>query len=224
MGDYVVKIRHFVTSFGKVVHKAKVDVAHEYRKLIHLMREMVLKIGSYGPVEHADKEAVFWTIVDPTCTAWRRALHGAKTGNLKDLQRIEEKRITVLKTVEECEIPPKDKMTELAGPMEESLAEQKKHIKDLIKRYWAHTSKAHKEAAAAASILRILADEVDEKTYLTLINAGTSPLIMMEVPQMTSQATAMKLEREHEEKAENLRNTLIEDLIKEQNVPVPVDR
>ena len=76
-GDYVVEIRRFVTCFGEVVRKAKVDVACEYRKLIHFMREMVLKIGSYGPVEHADEEAVFHTIVDPTCTTWKRALHGA---------------------------------------------------------------------------------------------------------------------------------------------------
>ena len=43
------------------------------------------------------------------------------------------------------------------------MAEQKQHIKDLIKRYWAHTAKAHEEASAAASILRLLADEVDEQ-------------------------------------------------------------
>ena len=89
--DYIVKIRQFVSCFGKVVQKSKVDVPREYRKLIHFMREMVLKIGSYGPVEHTDEEAVFRTIVDPTCTAWRRAIHSTKTGNSKDLQRIEER-------------------------------------------------------------------------------------------------------------------------------------
>ena len=57
-GDYMVEIRHFVECFGKVVCKAKRDVAREYRKLIHFMREMVLKIGAYGPVEHADEEHV----------------------------------------------------------------------------------------------------------------------------------------------------------------------
>ena len=70
-GDYVVEIRRLVTSFNKIVRKSKEDVAHEYRKLIHFMREMVLKIGSYGSVKHADEEAVFCTIVDPTCTAWK---------------------------------------------------------------------------------------------------------------------------------------------------------
>ena len=137
---------------------------------------MVLKIGSYGPVEHADEEAIFHTIVDPTCTAWKQALRGAKTGNSKDLQRIEEKRISVLKTVEEHEIPPKQALVDIAGEMEGSTEENKKHVKDLIKRYWAHTSKAHEEAAAAASILRLLADEMDEDHYTTLISVGMRPL------------------------------------------------
>ena len=85
VGNYVVEICRFVSFFAKVVRRAKNNVAREYRKLIHYMREMVLKIGCYGPIEHADEEAVFKTIVDPTCTAWRRAMHGAKTGNAKDL-------------------------------------------------------------------------------------------------------------------------------------------
>ena len=74
-GDYVVEIRYFVSCFAKVVWKAKTDVAREYRKLIHYMREMVLKIGCYGPIEHADEEAIFKTIMDLSCTAWRRAMY-----------------------------------------------------------------------------------------------------------------------------------------------------
>ena len=115
-------------------------------------------------------------------------------------------------------------MVELAGPMEEHTDEQKKNIKDLIKHYWAHMAEAHEQASAAASILRLLADEVDEQTYVALINAGTRPLITMEVPQMASQAAEMKIKREHQEKAENLRNQPIEQIIDEQNVPVPVER
>ena len=59
------------------------------------MKAMVLKIGAYGLVEHADVDAVFKTIIDPTCTMWRRALHGAKTGNSKDLVQIEEQWLKV---------------------------------------------------------------------------------------------------------------------------------
>ena len=106
-GDYMVEIRRFVSCFGKVVRKAKMDVAREYHKLIHYMWEMVLKIGPYGPIEHADEEAVFNTIVDPYCTAWWRSLHGAKMGNSKDLQRIEERQLKVQKMVRGMRDPAK---------------------------------------------------------------------------------------------------------------------
>ena len=223
-GDYVVEIHRFVSCFAKVVRKAKTDIARQYRKLIHYMREMVLKIGCYGPIEHADEEAVFKTIVNPACTAWRRALHGAKTGNAKDLQWIEEERIRIQKSTEDREIPPKEEMVEIAGEMENRTLEDRKHVKDLIKCYWTHTTRAHEEAAVATSILKILADELDERTYMALIMAGTRPLIMVEVPQTASQATEMRLQREHEEKAERLRSQPIEEVIVSQNVPVPVLR
>ena len=63
----------------------KLMLQKEYRKLIHFMKEMALKIGSYGPIKHTDEEAMFQTIIHPTCTAWCRALHKAKIGNSKDL-------------------------------------------------------------------------------------------------------------------------------------------
>ena len=123
-GDYIIEIRRFVTFFSKVVRKAKVDVAKEYRTLIHFMKEMVLKISSYGPIEHADDEAIFKMIVDPTCTAWQRSLHGAKMGNSKDLQCIKKRCVRVKKSVEDHEILPKKEMVELAGPMEEESEEK----------------------------------------------------------------------------------------------------
>ena len=104
------------------------------------------------------------------------------------------------------------------------MPEDRKHVIDLIKRYWTHTTRAHKEAAAAASILKLLADEVDEATYTALITAGTRPLIMVEVPQMVSQVMEMRLQREREEKAESLHNQPIEEVNESQNDPVPVLR
>ena len=223
-GAYVVEIRRFVSCFAKVIRKAKMDVAREYRKLIHYMQEMVLSTGCYGPIEHADEEAVFKTILDPSCTAWRRAMHGAKTGNSKDLQRIKEMRVKVLKATEDREIPPEKDLADIAGAMENRTLEDRQHVKDLIKRYWAHTARAHEEAGAAASILRLLADEMDEASYTTLITAGTRPLIMMEVPQMARQAAEIRQQREQEEKAEDLRSQPIEEIIVNQNMPVPCER
>ena len=89
-------------------------------------------------------------------------MHGAKTGNAKDLQRIEDMRIKVQRSTEDREIPSKEEMVEIAGEMEKRTPEDRKHVKDLIKCYWTHTTRAHKEAAAAASILKLLAGEVDK--------------------------------------------------------------
>ena len=60
---------------GKLCENQRVDVPREYRKLIHfVMCEMVLKIGIIWPMwSMRTRSAVFKTIVDPTCMAWRRA-------------------------------------------------------------------------------------------------------------------------------------------------------
>ena len=71
--------------------------------------------------------------------------------------------------------------------------------------------------------MRILADEVDETTYMSPINAGKRLLIMVEVPWMVNQAMEMKLERKREEKTEEMRSQLIEMIIEEQNIPRPID-
>ena len=91
----------------------------------------------------------------------------------KDIQRIEEKRLKVERSIEDREIPLREDMVEIARPMEEKMVEEKKHVKEMIKWYWAHTTRAHEEAAAAANILWLLADEVDKQTYVALLNAGT---------------------------------------------------
>ena len=43
-GDYVVEIQRYVKAFMKTVRKAKTDVAKEYKKLIHYMKMMAMKI------------------------------------------------------------------------------------------------------------------------------------------------------------------------------------
>ena len=47
---------------------------------------------------------------------------------------------------------------------------------------------------------------------------------MLQVPEMMQQVAMMKLDRERHEKAEQLRGLPIEDIIKEQNMPRPVQR
>ena len=85
-------------------------------------------------------------------------------------------------------------------------------------------ARAHEEAASAARIAQELVDEVDGNLWLQIVSNGTRPLIMLQVPEMLQQAATMKSEREHQQKAEQMRGLPIEDIIKEQNMPRPVER
>ena len=49
------------------------------------------------------------------------------------------------------------------------------------------------------------------------------PLVMLQVPEMMQQVAMMKLDRERREKAEQLRGLPMEEIIKEQNMPRPVE-
>ena len=69
---------------------------------------MIEELGAYSPIKAVDTDAVFDTIVDPQCIAWRQALHGTKTGNSKEILRVEEKRWKVERSIEECEISPEE--------------------------------------------------------------------------------------------------------------------
>ena len=81
----------------------------------------------------------------------------------------------------------------------------------------------HEEAASAARIAQELVDEVDENSWLKIVSNGTRPLVMFQVREMMQQAAMMKSDRECREKPEQLRGLPIEDIIKEQNMPRPVE-
>ena len=67
--------------------------------------------------EGDNAEAVFETVVDPQCVAWRRAQHGTKTGNSKEILQVEEKRWKVERSIEEREISPDEQMQTFADTM-----------------------------------------------------------------------------------------------------------
>ena len=84
-GDYLVAMNRYMEAFSKIVRQGKEDIAREYKKLIKFVKLMIEKLGANSPIEAADAEAVFETVVDPQCVAWRRAQHGTKTGNSKEI-------------------------------------------------------------------------------------------------------------------------------------------
>ena len=74
------------------------------------------------------------------------------------------------------------------------------------------------------TLAQLLIDEVDENMWVQIVANGTRLLIMMEVPEMLRQASNMKTECERQQKAEQLKGLLIEEIVKEQNMPCPVER
>ena len=70
-GDYLVAMNRYMEAFTKIIWRGKEDIAREYKKLIKFVKLMIEKLGAYSPIEAADTDTVFDTIVDPQCIAWR---------------------------------------------------------------------------------------------------------------------------------------------------------
>ena len=80
VGDYLVEMQRYMDAFERIVRRGKTDVPREYKKVIHFVKLMIDKLGAYSLIDAADIDKVYGTIVNPQCVAWRRALHGTKTG------------------------------------------------------------------------------------------------------------------------------------------------
>ena len=223
-GKYLVAMNRYMEAFAKIVRRGKDDMKREYKKLIKFVKLMVEKLGAYSPIESVDMEAVYETIVDPQCIAWRCALHGTKTGNSKEIQRVEEKRLKVERMDEEREIDPEAEVKTFADTMQVKSKSGRADVIQMIKHYLGHVAKAHEEAGCAAKMAQLLIDEVDENTWLQIVANGTRPLIMMEVPDMLRQASSMKTERETQQRLEQLKGLPIEEIVREQNMPRLVTR
>ena len=223
-GEYLVAMNRYMKAFEKIVRRGKEDVKREYKKLIKFVKLMVEKLGVYSPIEVADTEAVLETIIDPQCVAWKRALHGMRTGSSKEIQRVEEKRWKVERMDEEREIDPEAEVKAFADTMQVKSKSERADVIQMIKRYFGHVAKAHEEAGCAARMAQLLVDEVDENTWLQIVANGTRPLITMEVPDMLRQAASMKTERERQQRLEQLKGTPIEEIIRDQNMPCPKPR
>ena len=185
---------------------------------------MIEKLGAYLPIEAVDTEAVFEMVVDSQCVAWWRAQHGTKTGNSKERLRVKEKHWKVERSIEELEISPEEQVKTFADTMTVKSKTERADVIHMIKHYFGHVAKAHEEAALAARIAQELVDEVDENSWLQIVSNGTRPLVMLQVLEMMQQAAMMKSDHECREKVEQLQGLPIEEIIKEQNMPRPVER
>ena len=126
--------------------------------------------------------------------------------------------------VEEREIIPEEEVKTSADMMQIKSKSARVDVVLMIKRYFGHVVRAHKEVGGAVKLVQLLADEVDKNSWLQIVANGTRPLIMMEVPEMLRQASSMKTEHERQQKAELLRGHPIEEIVKEQKMLRPVER
>ena len=127
--------------------------------------------------------------------------------------------------IEDKDIPPEDDTTvvdpeKLTGKTEE----EKKEVKRMLQKFWSHVEKAHEEAACAAGELGRLSMVLEPDDYFKLVEAGTHPIIMMEIPKAKQMITQQKEAEERARSREDMKNMKIEDIIIEQNLPTPLDR
>ena len=185
-----------------------------YKTFVTLLKDAVVKMGSWGPIAGADVDAVVKTVIDVNCTAWRIAMQGIKTANSKTIMKIQEKREGMIRVIEDKEIPREDDTTvvdpdKLAG----KTGEEKKKIKRMLRKFWTHIEKAHEEAACAAGELGCLSMVLELDDYFKVVEAGTHPIITMEIPKAKQMVAQQKEMEERARSRDEMRNMKIEDII-----------
>ena len=190
-----------------------------YKTFVNNLKDGIVQVGSYAPIEAADVEGVMKTVVDPSCTAWKKSMQGVKTGDSKSIMRTEEKRAGIIKTIENRDIPLEDD-TEVVDPeqLKNKTEEEKMEVKRMLQKFWTHVSKAHEEAACVAGELARLSMVLDEDDYYKVA------LIAMEIPQIKKQVEEMKSVQERARSREEMQKVKIEEIIIEQNLPTPLNR
>ena len=223
-GEFVVWVRATLNELQRAVRRGK-EMAKHYRQFVSVLKDAIIQMGSWGPMEGGDVDEVVKAVVDTNCTAWKKAMLGVKTGDSKAIMEIEEKREGVIRVIEDKDIPAEDDTTvvdpeKLKGKTEE----EKKEVKMMLRKFWSHIQKAHTEAACAAGELGRLATVLEPDDYFKLVEAGTRPIITMEMPKAKQMIEKQKEMEGRARSREDMKNMKIEDIVIEQNLPTPLDK
>ena len=141
-GEYIVWIRDNLAELERAV-KADGGVAEcSYRKFMELLRDGIMKMETYSPIEGADVKQVMKTIVDPTCCAWRKKMKGVKTGNCRTIMKAEEKKEQILKAAENKEIPD-DAETVLGEDCLKGKSPEEQHNIKMTIKHFSNTCRNH---------------------------------------------------------------------------------
>ena len=171
--DQLVELEHHVKIGGGVAERG-------YRKFVELLCDGIFKMQTWSPIEAADVNQVMKTIIDPSCTAWKKKMKGVKTGNCRQIWKQGDKKEEVLRIAEDREIPEETEEVLPEDSLKGKMAEEQRDIKLTIKRYFTHVRKAHEEAACAAGKLTELVDVLDREEFIAIAWAGTCPLVALE--------------------------------------------
>ena len=211
---------------GELEQAAKVGggcAEHSYKKFIELLRDGVMQMGTYSPIEIADVKQVMKTIVDPTCTAWRKKMKGVHTGNCRTIMHAEEKKEKVLRAAENKEIPENPDIVLGEDSLEGKTPEEQRDIRLTIKRFFQHVQHVHEEASCAAGKLAELVDVLDPEEFGVIARVGTHLIVAVEFSEVKQLVEAKKEETKKAEMREELKNMNIEDIVAIQNLPTPLD-
>ena len=223
-GEFMVWIREQLVELENHVKVGGSLAASGYREFVGLLRDGIYKMRTWSPIEAADVNLVMKTVVDPTCTAWRKRLKGVKTGNSKQILKKGDKKEEVLRIAEQRDIPDEAEDVLPEGSLEDKTEEEQKEIRLTIKRYFEHVRQAHEEAACAAGKLVQLVDLLDREHLMTIARAGTRPLVALEMPEVKRMIEQRREEVRKAETREELKNMSIDDVVMSQNLPTPLER
>ena len=131
-GEFVVWVHGELREMQRKVRKGK-DMEEHYKTFVINLKDGIVQVGSYAPIEAADVEGVMKTVVDPSCMAWKKAMQGVKTRDSKSIMRMEEKRAGIIRTIEDRDIPMEDD-TEVVDPeqMKNKMQEEKMEVKRML--------------------------------------------------------------------------------------------
>ena len=195
-----------------------------YEKFLEMLRDGIMKMETYLPIEYSDVKEVMKTIVDPTCVAWRKKLKGVKTGNCRTIMKAEEKKDQVLRAAEHAEIPSDAEGLLGEDSLKGKSPEEQREIRQTIKRYFQHVARAHEEASCAAGKLVELVDVLDREEFNIIARAGTRPIVAVEFPEVKKLIEDKKEEVRKAEIRDELKGMDIKDIVALQNLPTPLDR
>ena len=222
--EYVQWIRDNLVELEEAAKVGGGCAERSYTKFIELLRDGIMKMETYLPIEYADVKQVMKMIVDPTCIAWRKKLKGVKTGNCRTIMKAEEKKDQVLHAAEHAEVPSDSEGLLGEDSLKGKSPEEQREIRLTIKRFFQHVARAHEEASCAAGKLVELIDVLDREEFNVIARAGTRPIVAVEFPEVKKLLETKKEEVRKAEIRDELKSMDIKHIVAIQNLPTPLER